>query len=188
MASSAPKTDFASGDGFTNTQLNALEENVRVLQGGDAALPLSTDAAAPNALAKRDADGDIAFRDVAARDVAARDVAASGDITWPIDIEHDQGRSTTSASYIPVTRRIYIKRTCNIKAVFTVDVYNSATPARIYKNGEAVGIERTADGTYSEIFSAVPGDYFEVRAHAAGGPAAVTVSDFIISSGSTEFI
>lgn len=187
MGSSAPKTDFASGDGLTYAQLNALEENVRVLQGGDAALPLSTDAATPNALAKRDADGDIAFRDI-----AARNVAASGEILWPIDIEHDKGGASSLDSWSPITRRIYIKRTCTVTTKFTgVDLGDITKEARIYKNGAAAGINRNTNATFTETFSAVPGDYFEVWGHGStyfGTFYAAVISNFLVSSGSTVFI
>jgi len=80
MAFTTPKVDFVAADGFAYTDTNKTNENIRMLAGGDNTLPLSTDAATGKALAKRDADGDIAFRDIAARDIAAQDIAASGNV------------------------------------------------------------------------------------------------------------
>lgn len=192
MAFSTPKTGFIASEGFANTDINKTNENIRVLAGGDNTLPLSTDAATAYALAKRDADGDIAFRDVVARDIAARDIAVSRDVVWPIDIEHDKGGASTNDGWEPLTRRIYIKRTGTITTKFTgISLSIIAKEARIYKNGIAAGTNRDTNATFTETFSAVPGDYFEVWGHGytyfgAYGPA--IISNFLVSSGSTVFI
>jgi hypothetical protein len=159
MAFTTPKVDFSAGDGFANTEINKTNENIRMLAGGDNTLPLSTDAATGKALAKRDADGDIAFRDIAARDVAASGaITASGGL-YPSgilagdyaipgcfdDTQHD----TNSTTYVKMAE---IKSPVSgvIRILFTLDgtVYNTAY-GRIYKNGIASGTERTTG--YSEV-------------------------------------
>lgn len=184
MAFTTPKTDFIASEGFAYTDINATNENIRVLAGGDNTLPLSTDAATAYALAKRDSDGDIAFRDV-----AARDIAVSRDVVWPIDIEHDRGDSIADTVFTAATRRIYIKRATTIRCVFTLNVHASGSvyQGRVYKNGEGAGIVRDANGTYSEDFPAVAGDYFEVWAKSSSGWYTI-VTNFLVSSGSTVLI
>ena len=173
MASTAPKTNFIASNGLTYTQLNALEENVRMLQGGDATLPLSTDAATANALAKRDADGDIAFRDVAARYVSATGLymagVAAGEYIIP-GFDSASGASD-STTYVKVA-----EYKCPCSGVLRVLLglrlsleYGGRTAyCRIYKNGVAYGIERSTAlasiTRYNEDLAFTYGDLVQVYA------------------------
>lgn len=174
MAFTTPKTDFIASVGFAYTDINKTNENIRVLAGGDNTLPLSTDAATGKALAKRDADGDIAFRDI-----AARDIAVSRDIIWPIDIEHDKGGTGTLT--VSAIRRIYMKRNCTAKIVATM----SDGACKIYKSGvESSGpYFFLTNPIITVTLAVVAGDYIEIF-----GYNTVVISSFLVSSGSTVFI
>lgn len=204
MAFTTPKTGFIAGEGFAYTDINKTNENIRILAGGDNTLPLSTDAATANALAKRDANGDIAFRNMTASgQVSAASLAGTAFGTgWPtllakalqyasgdVGLEHDPGGSNGSTtSYVAVTRRIYMRIGGTIKTRFSFNGIQGISiegHARIYKNGSAVGTIRTKDGTYSEDITVAVGDYLEVRASAGRyydeSWATSSVSNFIIS-------
>lgn len=77
MASTAPKIDNGPADGLDYVHLNKVEENIRMLQGGDATLPLSTAAATAHALVKRDAAGRAKVVAPAAED----DIALKSNVT-----------------------------------------------------------------------------------------------------------
>jgi hypothetical protein len=175
MAFTTPKVNFVAADGFGYTDINKTNENIRVLAGGDNTLPLSTDAATAYALAKRDADGDIAFRDVAARDVAASGaITASGGL-YPSGILagdyaipgcfDDTQHITHSATYVKMAE-IKSPVSGGIRILFTLSgtMYNTAY-GRIYKNGTASGTERTAgssDVVFSEDIAVSYGDLIQI--------------------------
>ena len=167
MASTAPKTNFIASNGLTYTQLNALEENVRMLQGGDATLPLSTDAATGKALAKRDADGDIAFRDVTARDVTASGkFAGLHSSTIPDEVIHCHGLTAgenllardTNSYDLPDSWGLLSSYRTLYSGILRVKFALVGYPGyvaygRIYKNGIAYGTIRSWDEFSAKLFS-----------------------------------
>jgi hypothetical protein len=153
-----------------------------MLQGGDATLPLSTDAATANALAKRDANGDIAFRDI-----AARDVKASGKFSGlhsnivPDEVIHCPGLTAGEnllAGLATVSVPTSLTRIVNYKTKysgtlrikFTLgSVTGYITYAQIYKNGNPFGTLRaySGDGTqqYIENLAFDDGDLIQVYSY-----------------------
>ena len=184
MASTAPKTNFIAGDGLTYTQLNALEENVRMLQGGDATLPLSTDAATGKALAKRDADGDIAFRDIVARYVSATGLymagVAAGEYIIPgFDSASGGSNSTT---YVKVAEyKCPCSGVLRVLLGLRLAVAYGTAYCRIYKNGVAYGIERSTTlasiTRYNEDLAFTYGDLVQVYVKSSDGSLYTAIVD-----------
>lgn len=167
MAFTTPKTGFIAGEGFAYTDINKTNENIRVLAGGDNTLPLSTDAATASALAKRDADGDIAFRDVVARDVeASRRFSGIYSNSTPGEVIHCHGLTAgenllagnpnsydlpDSWGLLSSYRTLY---SGILRVKFALVGYPGYTAyGRIYKNGVAYGTTRSWNEFSVKLFS-----------------------------------
>ena len=213
MAWTTPKIDSAAADGLDYVHLNKIEENLKFLAGGNDTIAQSTNAATANALVKRDANADAAFRDVAVRDVnATGDVNASGNVTGgticsplPNDVIHtmdlsagnvtldiDASVSTSASTSMTKLKTYKTKYSGTLRISFDLEGSNIAGTntigyGRIYKNGIAFGTLRSVSGpaysTFSEDLAFADSDTIEIWGYITTGYS-VAVKNFSIASSS----
>jgi len=154
-----PDADLTSGKPGKQSIFRALRDNIDAALSGDASAPKIQSAAFD--------DGVITGAKLSVTTVGDSTEAESRDI-----------KTTTSTSYVKVSE-IYAGRNGNARVVFTLLTGNVANAAygRIYKNGVAVGTERSTTSTtyvtFSEDFnSLVIGDLIQLYIHGTATSAA----------------
>jgi len=209
MAWTTPKIDSIAADGLDYAHLNKIEANISFLAGGNDTIAQSTSAATANALGKRDANADIAFRDILARYIAITPAnwtealaAALGTgwiealalsrpyITGNTTIYRESGDISTSElvyTEIRFAQSGLFQKSGTVRVDYSLLRTGSAGTAysQIYVNGSPVGIERSSStgAGYSENIDIVPGDRISQYMKVSGAGVIATSQYFYVKVG-----
>jgi len=149
-----PDTDLTSGKPGKQSIFRALRDNIDAALSGDPSAPKIQSGAFDDAV--------ITVAKIAATSAGNYVVADSS-----------ASASTTSASYIKV-KEIRAYRIGSIRITFSLNVITGTAYGKIYKNGVAIGTERTTTSStpvsFTEDFSGIlVGDLIQLYIYNSGG-------------------